>query len=125
MSADERYSGITAFYHLVLTYDATNIRGYVDNVLVTGPTAASGSGTAAETSAIKILCGQRGDGSTSANFASAIIDDFVIFDRALNTTEIDIIYNAAPTVAGRDDYAYLMSHIFLAMVLGSFVLRLI
>lgn len=84
--------GTSSWHQVVLTYDNTNLRGYVDGALVAGPTAASGSGSSA-VSNISFF----GNGSTVASDdpASMIIDDLAIFSRALTTTEISSLYSGS------------------------------
>ena len=83
----------TNWYHVVLTYDTTNIKGYVNNIQQGADTAASGTGSG-QTSAFIILGDNSGDGSTIANFASAIVDEVGIWSKALSTNEITDLYNS-------------------------------
>lgn len=73
--------GTSAFYHLGLTYDTTNVRGYVAGTLVAGPTAASGNGTGASDG---FYIGQDGYGAA----ASSITDEVIVWNVALSATEI-------------------------------------
>lgn len=84
--------GTTNWNQIVFTYDATNMRGYVNGSLVAGPTAASGSGSSA-VSNISFF----GNGSTgvSDDPSSAIFDDVAIFSRALSATEISNLYSGS------------------------------
>jgi len=89
--------GTSNFYHLVLAYDATNLRGYVDNVLQSGPTAASGSGSAGNTG---FAIGGNVTPDSTFNSALAIIDDVAIFNRNLAASDVDAIYNAIEPFSG-------------------------
>lgn len=81
------------WYHLVLTYDTTNMRGYVNNVLQAGPTAMSGVGTGA-TDQFSILA----DANSPSGQAGAIVDDVAVFNKVLTVAEIDTLYNE--TISG-------------------------
>lgn len=56
-------SGI--WYHIAMTYDGTNVRGYLDGTLVAGPTAQSGDG---------VSCGATGSGIGSLSGAGEYFD---------------------------------------------------
>lgn len=87
--------GTTLFYFLVLTYSGTNIRGYVNSVLQSGPTAASGSGSAGNSG---LAIGGNVTPGPTFNSALAIVDDFGIFNAQLLQADIDILY--APNGGG-------------------------
>lgn len=72
------------FYHIVFTYDGTNISGYV-NGTATSSAATSGSGSGG--SDTFYICG---DPYGNAN---ADVDDFAIFDKVLTQSEVNEIYN--------------------------------
>ncbi len=80
------------WYHVVYTYDGTNVRGYVNGSLVAGPTAASGSGSSVMTNGLGI-----GDrfyaGSALGNKISAKLDEVGVWSRALSGAEITSLYN--------------------------------
>lgn len=80
--------GTADWHHVVLTYDTTNLRGYVDGALVAGPTALSGDGTgvAADVFSIGAFRG------TVDGFTSAYIDDVGVFNRALTDAEVLTLY---------------------------------
>ena len=78
--------GISDYYNLVLTYDGTTLRGYVNGASV-GSLATSGSGTGAND---KFVLGFY-DGGSSV-YSSAIIDDTAIFSRALSASEVNELY---------------------------------
>ena len=87
--------GTTDFYHLAITYDGTNIRGYVNGVLQAGPTAASGNGSSGTVDGIIIGAANGGGaGPDTTAESSSVIDDVGIFTRALSGTEISDFYNA-------------------------------
>lgn len=99
--------GISNFHHLVLTYDTTNLRGYLDNVLVAGPTAFSGNGSGVTAHSFSIG-NQRGLATGNGYYASAIIDDIGIFNRALSAAEISLIYTDTTSGVVVPNYAFLM-----------------
>lgn len=77
------------WYHIAVTYDGTNVRGYVDGTLQAGPTAASGDGSSG------------GTGSAIARFATANIryhsglcDEVGFWTRAITAAEVSELYNA-------------------------------
>lgn len=74
------------WHHIAMTYNWTNIRGYIDWVCVTGDYAASwiGSGWAASANIWST--------ATTTHPFSWIIDDFVIFTSTLTDAEILEIY---------------------------------
>lgn len=87
--------GTSNWFHLAITYNTTNIYGYI-NAVQYGPTAASGDGTG--TTANSFTVGADNESVTAGGFtpnlfASALIDDIAIFNRALSSTEITEIYN--------------------------------
>lgn len=79
------------FYHIVLTYDGTNLRGYVDGALVTGPTSRTGDGTTGGVTA-------SGVGAETIDpvgkFLDGKIDEVGVWSRELSSTEITELYNA-------------------------------
>lgn len=81
--------GTSAFHHLVMTHDGTSIRGYLDGILVGGPTTATDQtgGYAAGT----VIGGQIND--LTANNALAIFDDVAFFNRNLTADEVLTLYN--------------------------------
>lgn len=82
--------GTTELHHIVNTYDGTNMRLYLDNVLVGGPSANSGA-TGSNTPGF-VIGGQPND--LTANNALAIFDDVACFDRNLTAAEVTSIYSA-------------------------------
>ena len=79
--------GTANWTHLVYTYDATNIRGYANGVLVAGPTAASGNGDGTNADMFRI-----GANRVAGEFSSALIDDVAVFTRALTAAEVSTLY---------------------------------
>jgi hypothetical protein len=79
--------GTTNFYQIGLTYDGTNLYGYVNGQLV-GQVAASGNGSSAVTSGFYL--GMFWDGTSSPS--SQISDDVYIASRALTSDEIYSLY---------------------------------
>lgn len=77
----------TAFTHVVLTYDATNIVGYINGVNV-GTTAASGNGSSGSSDCFSIgeILG------FNTWYLSGLVDDVAVFNRALTSDEITSLY---------------------------------
>lgn len=80
--------GTSDFYHLVLTYDTSNILGYLNGVKVAGPTAASGNGSG---SATYSGVGYFYDGY-AYSYASSLIDETVFWNVALSAEEVAQVY---------------------------------
>jgi hypothetical protein len=77
----------TSFTHVALTYDATNIVGYINGVNV-GTIAASGNGTSGSSD-----CFSLGEVlGFNTWYLSGLIDDAAVFNRALTATEISNLY---------------------------------
>lgn len=95
--------GTTTFHHIVYTYDGSNIRCYLDNSLIIGPTAASGNGSGAPTTMF-ILFGQ--SNSITANNGLMIIDDVGLFNRQLSAAEVTTLFTDA--TAGITGYRNLL-----------------
>lgn len=81
--------GTSDWRHIVLTYDTTNLKGYVDGQLVAGPTAASGNGSSTASPGLGI-----GASKAGADFCSTLMDDVAIFDRALTADEVLSLYKS-------------------------------
>lgn len=73
------------WYHFCLTYDGSNVRGYVDGILRAGPTASTGNGTAGASIDL-IACGIHGDGTS--NPPDAYFAHFVVYNKALSQNEV-------------------------------------
>lgn len=84
--------GTDNWYHLVYTYDTTNIIGYINGVAVGSPTAASGNGTGG---ANEFKLGS----DTSGSFTSAYMDEVGIWSRALTADEVSQLYNSNRALA--------------------------
>lgn len=86
--------GTTDIYHLVMTYDGTNIRGYVNGVLVVTASASGSGGSANGHTTFSI--GAHPSGTNTAgevqNFASAIIDDVGVLSSAISGAEVLALY---------------------------------
>lgn len=95
--------GTANFYHLVLTYDTTNLNGYVNNVAL-GASAASGNGSAATGPLFNL--GASTYGLTEA--ASAVIDDTGVFSKGLSADEVSILYNAPTRDLFNNSFAYFL-----------------
>lgn len=83
--------GATNWHHIVLTYDGTNLRGYLNNSLVAGPTGYSGNGSGVSADSFSIG-NQRGAATGNRLFASIDADDVAVFSKALSVDEIDELY---------------------------------
>lgn len=81
-------AGTANFNHIVFVYDGVNVQGYVNGSATTS-TAASGNGVSTSTAGISIGASTTGSGG----FASVLVDDCAIFNRALTPTEVSNIYN--------------------------------
>ena len=74
------------WHHVVATYDGTNIQLYVDNVADGNVSAPSPTWSTAN----NVEIGKLG----STRHWDGLIDEFAIYDRALNTNEIDLLWNS-------------------------------
>ena len=84
--------GTSVFHQLAMTYDGTNIRGYIDGSLVGTPTASSGNGASGGSDSFNI--GQYISSSgAGGDWWGGIADDVAVFSRALTNTEIANLYN--------------------------------
>lgn len=87
------------WYHIAMTYDGTNVRGYLNGVLVGGPTAASGTRTTGETEGIGIgIDGQAFDTLTSVSTIDC--DDVAFFTRVLTAPEVLLLSSRDGLVGG-------------------------
>lgn len=81
----------TNFQEIILTYDGTNIKGYLDGTEVAS-TAASGSGTGTYTGLFQL-------GSyVNIQHSSSIIDEAAIWSKALTSTEVTELNNAGSPI---------------------------
>lgn len=78
--------GTSDFYHIVMTYDGSTLRGYVNGASV-GSVSSSGTGTGSETAQFHMGY------SESSQYSSVIFDDFAVFNKSLSAAEILNIYS--------------------------------
>lgn len=83
--------GTSEWKHLVLTYNGTTIRGYLNGVDV-GNAASSGNGASGVDIDYTYIGAQRTQTPSVAQYASAIIDDVSIWNRALTAAEVALIF---------------------------------
>ncbi len=81
------------WYHIVCTYDGSDLRLYVNNDLKAGPTAASGVGSSGAYTGTGV--GAHGGYPSGGGYGkiSALIDEVVITNSALSTDKISDLYN--------------------------------
>lgn len=84
-----------AFTHIVMTYNGTTLRGYVNGADI-GNVASSGNGASGGSDLFRIGANENG----TTQFSSAIYDDFAVFDRALTATEVSNLYTGDFGVGG-------------------------
>jgi gliding motility-associated-like protein len=87
---------VNQWYHVVLSYDGTNIKMYKDGQLV-----GSRAATISYANQIQFLIGGAGDGPSPGGIYGGFngkIDDVGFWDRALTTNEIQELYNGRPSV---------------------------
>lgn len=92
-----RYTGSlndSAWHHLALTYDGTNLKGYLDGKLL-GSSAASGNGSSAVSDTFSI--GSYGHGSA---YASAYFDDVCYWNEALTDGDIQLLNTDVKKING-------------------------
>jgi len=80
--------GTSNWYHLVLTYDGSNVKGYVNGVLQAGPTASSGNGTSGGSDCFAVAS----EGGTVFH-ANATLFDARCYNRVITDNEISEIYH--------------------------------
>ena len=85
--------GTTNWYHLVFTYDGSNVRGYVNGVLQAGPTASSGDGTSGGGTTLFIGAPSNSYYDGTYDWTSGIVDEVGYWTKALTRTEITDLYN--------------------------------
>lgn len=93
--------GISVWTHLAITYDGTNIKGYVNGTLV-GTTAFSGGGLSAYTPSFTIGSLWDAPTATPYSFASAIIDDARVWGVDRGATAIGTDYSAPAQLVGNE-----------------------
>lgn len=79
----------TTWHHIVLTYDGTNLKGYLDGTQIAANLATSGSGSSGAVSQFMIGSEQQWNNS----WLSAKQDETGVWSRALSSTEITQLYN--------------------------------
>jgi len=87
--------GATNIYHLAMTYDGTNVNGFLNGNLVAGPVLSSGNGVTPNSSYFDIGAGN------AAFYSSSLMDDVAVFNRALSAAEIARIYRESQAVIGK------------------------
>lgn len=85
--------GTSTWHHIVMTHDGTSIRGYLNGVLVGGPTTATGQ-TGSYTAGMSIGANRN---DFTANNALAMFDDAAFFNRELTAAEVLTIYGGGNT----------------------------
>lgn len=83
--------GTTDFHHIVYVYDNTNLIGYYNGVQFDSLSTSGTGGGSGSIDQVNIGRGQQNDGSYAA-YASALIDDVAIFNRALTAAEVKSIF---------------------------------
>lgn len=81
------------WYHIALTYDSINIRGYVSSTSVVTPTAATSTGTGGGDSNLAFKIGDRTLSGGGTRW-DGLIDEVGVWNKALTQTEINDLYNA-------------------------------
>lgn len=81
--------GTSVFHHIALTYDATNVRLYLDGVLIGSPTASSGVGSSAWVDVFEI-----GYNSRMSAYGESICDEVGVWNRALTADEVSLLWNS-------------------------------
>jgi hypothetical protein len=92
--------GTSSWHHIVMTWDGSYIRGYLDGSLVGGPTAASGATGSGYTPSFTIGCNGN---SYTANNAEAKFDDVAVFTRALSSDEDSLLYSSGTDLLSTAD----------------------
>lgn len=88
LNADLQVLSLATWYHVVLTYDTTVVRWYVNGTLVGSTTA----GTIVTTGS-DLSIGRRGAGAQSVAYFDGKIDEISIFPTALSQTDVTTLYN--------------------------------
>lgn len=85
--------GTSIFHHFVITYDGTTVHGFLDGADI-GNVASSGNGGSGVFSDYLIIGARMATqtDNTVSLYASAIIDDFAVFNRQLTAAEILDLY---------------------------------
>jgi hypothetical protein len=80
----------TVWHHVVMTYDQSNIKVYVDGDLEDS----YAYSTAITTNSVQVTIGSRGEYSGAEAWFDGVIDEVAIYDTALSPTDITRHYNA-------------------------------
>lgn len=75
--------GTANWYHVAMTYDGSNIRGYVNASLVAGPSASTGNGSSGSSNSLNV-----GISSGGGNASNASIAALKFYNTALTADEI-------------------------------------
>lgn len=92
--------GTSTFHHIVLTYNGTTVKGYLNNVEVAS-FSASGSGATTGNSCFILMARDNGDNTINqVEYGDATVDDVPIFNRVLTTDEISQLYTDTSRTKG-------------------------
>lgn len=91
--------GTSDWYHLVYTYDGTNVRAYINGSLVGGPTAASGNGSTTVSSSGFSIGDRIYSGGALGNKVRGIQDEVGLWSRAITADEVTALYNSGNGLA--------------------------
>ena len=94
-------SGLLAtntFYHVVLTYDGTTLRGYYNGSSFGTPLATSGNGAGGANDVITL--GK--DPNNTANSFVGVVDEVGVWSRAISAAEVTELYNAGAGLSYAD-----------------------
>ena len=83
--------GTSAWNHVVLTYDGTDLAGWLNGTQIASDLSTSGDGAAAAVSDIMLGTDQ---GQSGTNYLSAYQDETGIWSRAISDAEIGELYNS-------------------------------
>jgi len=84
---------VDTWYHLVYTYDGTNVYGYINGTGVGTSTPASGNGTN-NNNADRFSILAYDTGQAIGNYFSGLVDEAGVWNRALTQTEVTDLYNS-------------------------------
>lgn len=90
--------GTTSWYHLVLTWDGTSIKGYVNGALV-GTQANSGDGTTVNYADVTRIGANIYTNGAAGGWSSCLVDDAAIFSRVLTSAEVNDLYQGTSNLA--------------------------
>lgn len=91
------------FDHFVITYDGTNVVGYINNVEVVNFASTDNAGTVNLANLFKI-----GEDRSGNRDALLTYDDVAVFDRHLTADDVDAIFNAVePVLVDGGDFKFL------------------